>query len=98
MTWYYEGREIEEEEIYDIVVKNYDWDDFERDLNEMYSPVNICGDYFEQGTALRETDEFAFKRKYEMECDDMARDIKYRKDDDDCYDFGIHWVKEEVEE
>lgn len=98
MTWYYEGREIGEDDIYDIVVENYDLDDFEEDLNEMYSPVNICGDYFEQGTALRRVDEFAFKCKYDMECGDMARDIKYRKDDDDCYDFGISWVKEEVME
>ena len=42
--------------------------------------------------------EFAFKCKYEMECDEMAREIKYRKDDDDRYDFGIHWIREEVEE
>lgn len=98
MTWYYEGREIEEEEIYAIVVANYDWDDFEEDLNEMYSHVRICEEYFEQGTALRRVNAFAFKCKYEMECDEMARDITYRKDETDCYDFGIHWVKEEVVE
>ena len=98
MTWYYKDREISEDDIYDIVVENYDYDDFEEDLNEMYSDVRICEEYFEQGTALRRVNEFAFKCKYDMECDEMAREIKYRKDDDDRYDFGIHWTKDEVEE
>lgn len=96
MTWYYEGQEIEENKIYDIVAENYGLDDFEDDLNEMYSPVEICGSTFEQGTALRKVDEVAFKCSYDTECNYMAREIIYRKDETDCYDFGIRWTEDEV--
>ena len=98
MTWYYEGREIEEEGIDAIVMENYDLDDFEEELNEMYSPVSIYENFYEQGTALRRVDETTFKDSYVAECRYRADEIRYRKDDTDRYDFGIQWIDDEVVE
>lgn len=98
MTWYYKDRVIEEDRIYDIVMENYDLDDFEEELNEMYSPVSIYENFYEQGTALRRVDETTFKDSYVAECRYRADEIRYRKDDTDRYDFGIQWIDDEVVE
>lgn len=98
MTWYYGGRKIEEDGIDAIVMENYDLDDFEEELNEMRSPVIIYENFYELGTAFRKVDETTFKDSYVAECEYMARDIRYRKDDTDRYDFGIQWIDDRVVE
>lgn len=44
-----------------VIEIEYDEDDFEDYLNRTYGSVEICGQDFDQGTALRELDPTAFR-------------------------------------
>lgn len=44
-----------------VIEIDKDEDEFEDELNHLYGTVTICGEIFDQGTALRELDPTAFR-------------------------------------
>ena len=94
MTWKYEGEEIDEEFIGEIIYDIFTEDDFENYLNDEYAPIDLLGRSYEYGYAFRYIDEGEFSSAYCEHMGDMYDTIITTKDGYSWIE-GLEWVDDE---